>query len=125
MIRLPPRSTRTDTLFPYTSLFRSICNEAAVAFGERVAHAMFGGEAFLRLRDPIMGAEDFAYVLEKVPGAMFFLGVSYKDADWKHCCGVHSTRSEERRVGTESVRTGRSRWAPYHLKTKLDAVLSS
>src|SRR3546814_5804429 len=27
MIRLPPRSTRTDTLFPYTTLFRSISNE--------------------------------------------------------------------------------------------------
>src|SRR3546814_10025363 len=25
MIRLPPRSTRTDTLFPYTTLFRSQC----------------------------------------------------------------------------------------------------
>src|SRR3546814_3030644 len=25
MIRLPPRSTRTDTLFPYTTLFRSSC----------------------------------------------------------------------------------------------------
>src|SRR3546814_15303595 len=25
MIRLPPRSTRTDTLFPYTTLFRSVC----------------------------------------------------------------------------------------------------
>src|SRR3546814_20600999 len=25
MIRLPPRSTRTDTLFPYTTLFRSLC----------------------------------------------------------------------------------------------------
>src|SRR3546814_3118180 len=24
MIRLPPRSTRTDTLFPYTTLFRSM-----------------------------------------------------------------------------------------------------
>src|SRR3546814_14957815 len=24
MIRPPPRSTRTDTLFPYTSLFRSV-----------------------------------------------------------------------------------------------------
>src|SRR3546814_5789738 len=24
-IRLPPRSTRTDTLFPYTTLFRSHC----------------------------------------------------------------------------------------------------
>src|SRR3546814_16616202 len=27
MIRLPPRSTRTDTLFPYTTLFRSIEQE--------------------------------------------------------------------------------------------------
>src|SRR3546814_293547 len=25
MIRLPPKSTRTDTLFPYTTLFRSVC----------------------------------------------------------------------------------------------------
>src|SRR3546814_2847566 len=25
MIRLPPNSTRTDTLFPYTTLFRSAC----------------------------------------------------------------------------------------------------
>src|SRR3546814_4704661 len=25
MIRRPPRSTRTDTLFPYTTLFRSPC----------------------------------------------------------------------------------------------------
>src|SRR3546814_5652735 len=29
MIRRPPRSTRTDTLFPYTTLFRSIRPEAA------------------------------------------------------------------------------------------------
>src|SRR3546814_5289522 len=27
MIRRPPRSTRTDTLFPYTTLFRSIPGE--------------------------------------------------------------------------------------------------
>src|SRR3546814_1946416 len=35
MIRRPPRSTRTDTLFPYTTLFRSgFLAEAAVdAFG--------------------------------------------------------------------------------------------
>src|SRR3546814_10040184 len=31
MIRRPPRSTRTDTLFPYTTLFRS--NGDAVALG--------------------------------------------------------------------------------------------
>src|SRR3546814_3310777 len=28
MIRRPPRSTRTDTLFPYTTLFRSSCTRA-------------------------------------------------------------------------------------------------
>src|SRR3546814_8002514 len=27
MIRLPPRSTRTDTLFPYTTLFRSVTQQ--------------------------------------------------------------------------------------------------
>src|SRR3546814_17799938 len=30
MIRRPPRSTRTDTLFPYTTLFRSLAEVAAV-----------------------------------------------------------------------------------------------
>src|SRR3546814_1531510 len=30
MIRRPPRSTRTDTLFPYTTLFRSIALTTAV-----------------------------------------------------------------------------------------------
>src|SRR3546814_1883086 len=31
MIRRPPRSTRTDTLFPYTTLFRSIAQSQAMA----------------------------------------------------------------------------------------------
>src|SRR3546814_9279328 len=31
MIRRPPRSTRTDTLFPYTTLFRSLPAPAALA----------------------------------------------------------------------------------------------
>src|SRR3546814_12750858 len=30
MIRRPPRSTRTDTLFPYTTLFRSVQNGGQV-----------------------------------------------------------------------------------------------
>src|SRR3546814_2095932 len=30
MIRRPPRSTRTDTLFPYTTLFRSLGNSVAL-----------------------------------------------------------------------------------------------
>src|SRR3546814_16327081 len=31
MIRRPPRSTRTDTLFPYTTLFRSNADDGGVA----------------------------------------------------------------------------------------------
>src|SRR3546814_18334141 len=35
MIRRPPRSTRTDTLFPYTTLFRSIFAPARHRHGRR------------------------------------------------------------------------------------------
>src|SRR3546814_12671834 len=38
MIRRPPRSTRTDTLLPYTTLFRSP-RRYAVALGCEVEHA--------------------------------------------------------------------------------------
>src|SRR3546814_20653970 len=37
MIRRPPRSTRTDTLFPYTTLFRSTyCRDADIAQTENI-----------------------------------------------------------------------------------------
>src|SRR3546814_6218734 len=41
MIRRPPRSTRTDTLFPYTTLFRS-GGEVALALHHRQAHQCLG-----------------------------------------------------------------------------------
>src|SRR3546814_14415531 len=37
MIRRPPRSTRTDTLFPYTTLFRSGSRRYVPSPGERLA----------------------------------------------------------------------------------------
>lgn len=80
-------TVRIEEGFPVT-----ICDERAVALGEAVSSALFGPDAFHRMRDPIMGAEDFAYVLEKVPGAMFFLGVAHEGADLASCCGLHSTR---------------------------------
>ena len=73
--------------FPVT-----VCDSRAVDLGERVAATMFGAESFLALDNPVMGAEDFSYVLEKVPGAMFFLGASHLGEDWTQCCGIHSTR---------------------------------
>src|SRR3546814_7557816 len=50
MIPRPPRSTRTDTLFPYPTLFRSHCrffyNDAVTGFNFRRLNARL--EAFLR-----------------------------------------------------------------------------
>src|SRR3546814_2337183 len=39
MYRRPPRSTRTDTLFPYTTLFRSSLKARAVGFLSRREHS--------------------------------------------------------------------------------------
>src|SRR3546814_3807375 len=46
MIRLPPRSTRTDTLFPYTTLFRSIVTNNE-AFGDIIGYENHSGQTFL------------------------------------------------------------------------------
>ncbi len=73
--------------FPVT-----VCDPRAVDLGEKVVRDLAGDHAFHRLDHPIMGAEDFSYVLEKVPGAMFFLGVAHEGADWRSCCSIHSTR---------------------------------
>jgi metal-dependent amidase/aminoacylase/carboxypeptidase family protein len=69
----------------------TINDPRAAALFAAVAGELPGG-AFETLQAPIMGAEDFSYVLEKVPGAMAFLGVAAADGDWASCCGIHSTR---------------------------------
>lgn len=77
--------------FPVT-----INDPRAVSLGENLAKEMpidsqQSSPCWHRLPHPLMGAEDFSYVLEKVPGAMFFLGVAKQGEDWKNCCGIHSS----------------------------------
>jgi metal-dependent amidase/aminoacylase/carboxypeptidase family protein len=48
-------------------------NAAKLALG--VAGELFGEERSMKLANPSMGAEDFAFFLEKVPGAFIWLGV--------------------------------------------------
>src|SRR3546814_11685180 len=55
MIRRPPRSTRTDTLFPYTTLFRSLtraplCHDLGFALGPRINAGGRVGKADLGVR---------------------------------------------------------------------------
>src|SRR3546814_18701337 len=100
MIRRPPRSTRTDTLFPYTTLFRSTrWYRRLPSEGRRRWHtASFPGSRYgpLACRDRIGQRTSLARELD----------------------GPHLTekgkRAEERRVGKECVSTCRCRCLPYH-----------
>src|SRR3546814_7048498 len=50
MIRRPPISTRTYTLFPYTTLFRSLVRSALI-FGDDFLRALFVGFEIMRSFD--------------------------------------------------------------------------
>jgi amidohydrolase len=71
--------------FPVT-----VCDGRIVDLAERTAVALFGQDAWRTMSDPMMGAEDFAYVLQRVPGAMAFLGAAPEGGDPHTCCGLHS-----------------------------------
>src|SRR3546814_11341926 len=122
MIRRPPRSTRTDTLFPYTTLCRSYLS----------AHR---GARFYVAGPPEM--------VSSVTAAISGSGIGREQihADPFHVTGQDAAaettgraqagnvgrlregvrgrlRSEERRVGEEGGSTGRSRLSPSHSQPK-------
>ena len=86
------RAHQCEADVTFTPGFPPTINDArAIALGEEVANALGGEEPWATRPAPTMGAEDFSYVLEKVPGAMFFLGVAAEGVDWQGCCGLHSS----------------------------------
>src|SRR3546814_21047124 len=125
MIRRPPRSTRTYTLFPYTTLFRSGVRRNGRSWGGdgqrsfRRAFAIwcdgecpdprrsdggglprscrFGGLP----RCTRMDADTYQRLATRFAG----------DVEYLESPG-EETRSEERREGKECVSTCRSRWSP-------------
>src|SRR3546814_4654297 len=109
MIRRPPRSTRTDTLFPYTTLFRS----AEVAGGEDLGGAV-GAE---RAGDGVgisAGVHRFHGVAER-PG----LGQELEGEGADRAVGgfgVHPDRSEEHTSELQSLM--RISYAVFCLKKK-------
>jgi hippurate hydrolase len=62
------------------------------AFAAGVAAEVVGPEAVVELAAPIMGAEDFSYVLQRVPGAMFFVGARPPEEDPATAPQNHSNR---------------------------------
>src|SRR3546814_11116510 len=114
----PPISTRTDTLFPYTTLFRSVVtswkellttvapvgtddNHLIVPFLLTLVAAVLAASLALRVRPPAWALLPVATYL----GVQIALGTAEPAVP---------LRSEERRVGKECVSTCRSRCSPYH-----------
>src|SRR3546814_2640367 len=64
MIRRPPRSTRTDTLFPYTTLFRSL-DLFAVGYGNKIGVVALSLAAVNS--QPARSNQHLAFGLEVVP----------------------------------------------------------
>src|SRR3546814_14053023 len=127
IIRHPPRSTRTDPLFPYTTLFRSeVVRGALLAIpkGHREAGLALGlgkPRIFTRLILPQMwrlalpGLGNLFMILMKDTALVSVIGL--EEIMRRSQIAVTASkepRSEERRVGTECVCTCRSRWSPSH-----------
>jgi hippurate hydrolase len=66
-------------------------NDASFAdFSKQVARELLGSRGVIEFDAPVMGAEDFSYVLQRTPGAMVFLGLRPHGAD--HPAPCHSNR---------------------------------
>ncbi|HZJ07820.1 MAG TPA: M20 family metallopeptidase [Nocardioidaceae bacterium] len=63
-----------------------------VALVERVVRATLGERCYVEMPSPLMGAEDFSYVLAQRPGALAFLGVCPPDTDAASAPACHSNR---------------------------------
>src|SRR3546814_19178174 len=134
MIRRPPRSTRTDTLFPYTTLFRSAHRHSARWTPENVPGRIAAAAPQALLVPP--GCEDEKgreqpgrSDLHREIGNRVHRDVERpadvrqqrQDMEDGNDNGPEAMRqrSEERRVGKECVRTGIYRLSPHHIKTNI------
>src|SRR3546814_13121183 len=124
MIRRPPRSTRTDTLFPYTTLFRSPATPTA-AGSSSSPHpddpgSMLSQEAVMPhgMTAFSLGVHDRLDVVEIGAADSVYAPFAPVDAPRADAMMFQSDdlRSDERRVGNECVSSCSSRWSLYHYK---------
>src|SRR3546814_14053895 len=120
LIRLPPASTRTDTLFPYTTLFRAFVL-FALAFDRRgvgdaasmLVHNYPDAWANVYVGFDLSGTDPIRRASERS-----LTGFQWRDVDRYIPLSRGDRqllkRSEERRVGKECVSPCRSRWSRYH-----------
>src|SRR3546814_12284578 len=112
-IRRPPRSTRTDTLFPYTTLFRSVIETDHQIGSGRICRADVALlRQFIGNEIGILGKFKAAAELRIISHhgeALPLGGRQLLEARYIGAKGTRAARSEERRVGKACVSTCRSR----------------
>jgi hippurate hydrolase len=64
----------------------------AVALCAETVRAALGEGNYVTMPAPVMGAEDWSYVLQRIPGCMAFLGVAPPDCDHHAAAPCHSNR---------------------------------
>src|SRR3546814_20202055 len=130
MIRRPPRSTRTDTLFPYTTLFRSRHGSRQWFLGflrARLRAALAGRARSLQLRhgDGNQRRHRLGRRRRGLPRSPVQRGAMARPHARLYGRAVAGGRhravggSEERRVGTGWCSECRSRWSPYTTNKKI------
>src|SRR3546814_11615223 len=125
MIRRPPRTTRTDTLVPYTTLFRShrpagkICQN----YGKDVDNPNRSPKRQQQIRNEWQRHQSRENAIQEQ--FLITIGSRYHEpsqgagAAVKSLFGLYLSRSEERRGGKECVSTCRLRgWPAYKKKKK-------
>src|SRR3546814_15746932 len=123
MVRLPARSTRADTLFPYTTLFRStaLAEWSPSEDGKHLLYSVQDGGTdwrIVRVKDVATGQD----LVDEVRWVKFSAldwakdgsGFYYSRFPEPEAGEAFQSRSEERRVGKECVSTCSSRWSAYN-----------
>src|SRR3546814_12704926 len=118
MLRQPPGSTRTATLFPYTARLLSLMGSVLLTllglltavWAEKFDHAAAVTNFVIA---PLSLLSGTFYSIDNLHGT--FRLISHLNPFFYAISGFrYAFRSEERRVGKECVSTCRSRWSPYH-----------
>src|SRR3546814_15137998 len=125
MIRLTPTSTRTDSLVPYTTLFRSFHTNLVVepilvdedAIRINLERWLQAADAFGDALDDAEGLENLdidSGEEEQRDAAADGKQDDTPNVKFVNKVLIDAISSEERRVGNECVRTCRLRWSTYH-----------
>ena len=90
LVKLQAASFGVSATVEFGTRFPVLVNaEAPTDIGREVARKLVGADGFAESIPPVMASEDFAFMLERVPGCYLFIG---NGVDSQGGCSVHNPR---------------------------------